>query len=118
MTNKNDSGITRRTALGLAAGASTGILSAAVPKGGGTDKHLSEIVAMDALSLASAIHGRRVSCVEVMSAYLDHIEELNPRVNAIVALRDRSALLAEARARDAQLRGVLLSGRCTDFPTL
>jgi len=27
------------------------------------------------------IRARKVSCVEVMTAYLDHIEKLNPRVN-------------------------------------
>jgi amidase len=37
-----------------------------------------------------------------MSATLDRIEALNPLFNAIVALRDRETLLAEARARDAQ----------------
>ena len=58
---------------------------------------------MDAVALAGAIRSRQVSCVEVMTAYLDQIEKLNPTVNAIVALRDRSALLAEARARDAEI---------------
>ena len=62
-----------------------------------------DLVMMDAVALASAIHSRRTSCVEVMSAYLDHIERLNPEVNAIVALQDRAALLAQARERDTQL---------------
>src|SRR4030095_9397419 len=61
------------------------------------------IVMMDARALAGAIRAREVSCVEVMTAYLDHIERINPRVNAIVALRDRAALLAEAREKDAHL---------------
>ena len=38
-----------------------------------------------------------------MTAYLDHIERLNPKVNAIVALQDRDDLLA-AGARDAMRR--------------
>ena len=72
---------------------------------------------MDAVALAGAIRARQVSCVEVMTAYLDQIEKLNPTVNAIVALRDRAALLAEARARDAELaRGRRTSARCTAFP--
>ncbi len=62
----------------------------------------SDIVMMDAVALAGAIRSRQVSCVEVMTAYLDQIEKLNPTVNAIVALRDRAALLAEARTRDAR----------------
>src|SRR4029450_6884639 len=61
------------------------------------------IVMMDARALAGAIRAREVSCVEVMTAYLDHIERINPRVNAIVAPRDRAALLAEAREKDAHL---------------
>lgn len=63
------------------------------------------IVMLDAVALAAAIRSRELSCVEVMAAYLDHIEQLNPQVNAIVALRDRNALLAEARQRDAALAG-------------
>src|SRR5580698_7927934 len=52
----------------------------------------SEIVMMDALALASAIKARKLSCVEVMSAFLDHIDRINPKVNAIVALQDRDGL--------------------------
>jgi amidase len=58
------------------------------------------IVDFDAVDLAAALRDRRVSAAEVMAAYLDRVELLNPRVNAIVALRDRDALLAEARALD------------------
>ncbi len=36
-----------------------------------------------------------------MASYLDRIDRLNPAINAIVSLRPREALLAEARARDA-----------------
>jgi len=62
-----------------------------------------DIVMLDAVALAEAIRSRKVSCVEVMTAYLDHIAALNPTVNAIVALRARSDLLAQAGARDAEL---------------
>src|SRR5215831_21044041 len=77
---------------------------------------LDEIVAMDARSLASAIQARRISCVEVMSAYLDHIEKVNPLVNAIVALQDRTDLLNQARDRDAQLAKGLSLGPLHGFP--
>jgi amidase len=63
----------------------------------------SNIVMMDAAMLSKAIHSRQVSCVEVMNAYLDQIEALNPTVNAIVALQDRESLLAIALERDTQL---------------
>ncbi len=64
---------------------------------------VSEIVLWDAVELSAAIHGRRVSCREVMSAFLGRIERVNPAVNAVVSLRDREALLGEADDRDAQL---------------
>jgi len=63
----------------------------------------SGIVMMDALVLSRAIQSKQVSCVEVMNAYLDHIDALNPKVNAIVSLQDRGGLVAEARARDELL---------------
>ena len=58
---------------------------------------------MGAQALAGAIRSRKLSCVEVMSAYLDHIDAVNPKVNAIVALQERADLVAQARERDAQL---------------
>ena len=63
----------------------------------------SEIVMLDGCALANAIHSKQVSCVEVMTAYLDHIEDINPHVNAIVALQDGASLLAQARVSDEQL---------------
>jgi amidase len=62
-----------------------------------------EIVLLDACDLARAIRSRDVSCAEVMTAYLDHIDRFNPLVNAIVSLRDRESLLREAGERDRQL---------------
>jgi amidase len=62
-----------------------------------------ELVQMDALPLSRAIRAKQVSCVEVMTAYLDHIERVNPKVNAIVSLQPREDLLRQARTRDAQL---------------
>ena len=71
---------------------------------------------MDAAALTAAIHARQVSCVEVMTAYLDHIERLNPKVNAIVALQDRAGLLAQAREHDAALMRGVPMGPLHGFP--
>ena len=69
-----------------------------------------------AVELADSIRRRQVSCVEVMSAYLSRIEALNPRVNAIVAMRDRDELMGAAAGRDEQLaRGEYL-GWLHGFP--
>ena len=77
---------------------------------------VSDIVMGDAATLADAIRSRQVSCVEVMAAYLDHIEKLNSKVNAIVALQDRGALLAQASDLDAQLAQGKLIGPLHGFP--
>ncbi|WP_418230198.1 amidase [Burkholderia mayonis] len=58
---------------------------------------------MPAHALAAAIRRKDVSCVETMRAYLAHIERVNGDVNAIVALREPGALLAEAALKDAAL---------------
>jgi len=60
-----------------------------------------DITRLGALELSAAIHARRVSCVEVMQAYLARIDRLNPSLNAIVSMRDPEALLAQAREMDA-----------------
>ncbi|MFJ4156370.1 amidase [Pseudomonas sp. NPDC089752] len=61
------------------------------------------IVALDAEALSEAIHARQLSCLEVMNGYLGHIERFNPKVNALVSLRDGATLLAEADERDREL---------------
>src|SRR5215472_14395060 len=76
----------------------------------------SDIVMMDAGALASAIRARQVSCVEAMSAYLDHIERLNPRVNAIVALVERATLPGGARGRAPPFGGGEGMGRFHGLP--
>ena len=62
-----------------------------------------DVVRLGAVDLAAAIRTRSLSCVEVMRSFLEHIERLNARVNAIVSLRERAVLLAEAHERDALL---------------
>jgi amidase len=77
---------------------------------------IEEITALDAVGLSDAIRERRVSCVEVMNAYLDRIERLNPRVNAIVTLRDRESLIDDARERDTELARGEYRGWMHGFP--
>lgn len=55
---------------------------------------------LSASDLARRIAARDVAPSEVMAAYLDRIAAVNPAINAIVALRDPDALMAEARAAD------------------
>ena len=76
----------------------------------------SDLVRMDALALSHAIHAKKVSCREVMTAFLDHINRVNPRVNAIVSLQDPDDLLKQAGDRDAQLARGESSGWMHGFP--
>jgi len=62
-----------------------------------------DITDWSALPLSQAIHARRVSCREVMAAYLARIDRLNPQATALVNLRPHDTLLAEADACDAEL---------------
>ena len=57
----------------------------------------------DATALSERIARRELSCVELMAATLERIARENPRLNAIVSLRDGDELLAEAAERDAEL---------------
>lgn len=61
------------------------------------------ITDLSAEALSNAIHARRVSCREVMQAYLARIDALNPHFNAIVSRAPHETLLAQADERDAEL---------------
>lgn len=71
---------------------------------------LSELAELSAGALSARIGRGDVSCLEVMCAALDRIDSVNPGLNAIVALRDRDTLMAEARAADAAPRKGWLHG--------
>src|SRR5471032_2789565 len=108
MDDASSSGPDRRTVM-VAAAALASTTGAAVAR-------IPDIVRMDAHSLSAAIATRKLSCVEVMTAYLDHIAAFNPKVNAIVALQDRTGLLAQARERDAQVARGQILGPLHGFP--
>ena len=56
-----------------------------------------------ASDLSQRIHSKQVSCAEVMHAYLQRINQLNPVHNAIVSRAPEERLLAEAKACDEEL---------------
>jgi amidase len=56
-----------------------------------------------AVELAAAIRAKQVSAREVVTAFLDQIEKLNPDHNAIVSLRPRAEILADAEACDSRI---------------
>lgn len=75
-----------------------------------------DIVNLSAIDLSTAIKNRNVSCQEVMSAYLDRIELLNPTYNAIVSLRSRDSLILEAKQCDKELENGVYRGWMHGFP--
>ena len=64
---------------------------------------MTQITRLTALQLSEAIHNRSVSCVEVMNAFLERINTLNPDLNALVNLITQEACLAMAGESDRQL---------------
>lgn len=51
--------------------------------------------------LAAALRNKQISARDLMQAVLDRIDATNPAINAIVTLRPRDTLIAEAEAMDA-----------------
>lgn len=82
----------------------------------GRPSDLREVVQWSAAMLSATIRERAVTCVEVMSAFLDHIDIINPQVNAIVSLRPRDELLAEAAEKDRLLTTGTHQGWMHGFP--
>ena len=89
----NTTDLDRRSVLGLASGAAIVAAGSSNVRAAATSVAASDIVMMDAIALRSAIHSRQLSCSEVMNAYLDHIEKLNPKVSDIQLCGSKSAML-------------------------
>lgn len=66
---------------------------------------MSEICSWAAGRIAEAIRNGEISSVEVVTAYLRRIGEVNPALNAVVALADERAMEEAARADEALARG-------------
>jgi amidase len=74
-----------------------------VPGGVWADDYPSTIVSMPALQLSQAIRNKKVSCLEVMQAYLTQINRYNPVYNAIVSMSLEQELLRQAKNADIEL---------------
>ncbi|MGH7793766.1 MAG: amidase [Candidatus Binatia bacterium] len=68
-----------------------------------TSRQAVEICFMSARELAQSIRARNISAREVMSAFLQQIERINPSINAIVAKLDDEKCLALADESDRRL---------------
>ena len=70
----------------------------------------------DGATLARRLRDREISSVELVSACLDRIEALNPTYNAVVSLRPRGEILAEAERADAALAEGRAAGALHGLP--
>jgi amidase len=75
-----------------------------------------DILNLDACALSDLIAARKISCAEVATVYLDYIGQTNPAYNAIVSMRDRDEILAEAREKDGLLTRGMRQGWMHGFP--
>lgn len=89
------------TALGASALATATMASPALSQTTAAKARGLEICYMDAAELAARIKRKELSAIEVMTAFLDRIEALNPKVNAIVAMLPREEAMKLARQADA-----------------
>ena len=74
------------------------------------------VTELSAQELSKALHGKQLSCREVMQAYLGRIDALNPGFNALVSLQDPGLLLAQADAADQALHRGHSRGWMHGFP--
>lgn len=69
-----------------------------------------------ATTLSHKIKSKEVSCVEVMAAYLSHIDKTNPKYNALVNLQEKDDLLSKAETKDQELTQGNYYGWMHGFP--
>lgn len=70
----------------------------------------------NSIELAASIRRKELSAVEVMTAYLDRIDAVNPKVNAIVSMVDRETALGMAKQADAELAAGKAIGKLHGLP--
>jgi amidase len=101
--------------LGAAAVASAAAPSMSLAQTAAKPKGL-DICYMSAVELAARIKRKELSAVEVMTAFLDRIEAVNPKVNAIVAMISRDDALKLARQADADMAAGKPVGKLHGMP--
>ena len=65
--------------------------------------HVTDPIDASAVWLAQAIRTKKISSEEIVRAFLTRIEQVNPKINAVVQLRAEAAI-ADAQAADKVLR--------------
>ena len=65
---------------------------------------LENLVFTSATELVKNIKSNKISVVEVVTAFLNHIKENNPKINAICDLKNEEEILKEASKRDEEVK--------------
>jgi amidase len=65
---------------------------------------LDNIIFKSATELVKSVKAQKVSVVEVVTAFFNNIDINNPKINAVVELRDRKEILREATLKDEEIR--------------
>ncbi len=76
---------------------------------------MEELIYASATELARAIRSKEISSEEILTAYLQRIEKVNPKLNAIVQLMAEEAL-AQARKADEELASGHIKGPLHGVP--
>jgi len=63
----------------------------------------SDLYFLSAKELVQLIKEKKISCVEVIQTYLDRIQQINPKLNALVQLTDPEIALKKASEADEEL---------------
>jgi amidase len=118
MQDKTQPGLDRRQFLGTAGAAA---LSAGLGAGLTAQPAMAQTAGLDicfmnAIELAGKIKSKELSAAEVMTAFYDRIEAVNPKLNAIVALADREAAMALATQADADMAAGKPVGKLHGMP--
>jgi len=65
---------------------------------------MKNIVFISALELVAHIKSQKISVVEVVTIFLNHIKENNPKINAICELKNEEEILREASQKDEEIK--------------
>ena len=113
--NSPDATLSRRQFLSTAGAVVAGVALTADQSPAAEPKGL-DLCYLDAIELAAMLKKKELSAVEVMTAYYDRIEAVNPKVNAIVALLPREKAVALAKQADADLAAGKAVGKLHGMP--
>ncbi len=64
---------------------------------------MDEMLKLSLIELIAEIQNRKISPVELMQAVVSRIEEANADLNAVVSMRDRETLFADARQSEERV---------------